>query len=316
MFVENKYYKLYYTIISNAKSRVVDSSCYYEKHHIIPKSLGGTNSRENLVTLTPREHFICHRLLVKFTKGDEKRKMVFALMRLFRSKNSIHSKNITSSDYERLKVLLSNSLKRQWENPDYRENIIEKMKKSWTAERKQEFSKKIKSSWSDPAKRKEASDRSKNYYSNEINRDRLSEIQKTLHKENTDLGKKKSLPGRQNGMYGKTHTEEVKEKLSKLTKERLSNKSYEEIYGKEKAIRLKSDRSKKLKDYIQKNPNVRAGKNNANAKECVITSPSGEVTKTKSLKTFCKENNVSYGCLGAVARGARSDYNGWKVRYV
>ena len=32
---------------------------YYEKHHIQPKSLGGSNKKENLVRLTAREHFIC-----------------------------------------------------------------------------------------------------------------------------------------------------------------------------------------------------------------------------------------------------------------
>jgi hypothetical protein len=38
-FLENKYTKWYFSIISNAQSREV--SGYIEKHHIIPKSLGG-----------------------------------------------------------------------------------------------------------------------------------------------------------------------------------------------------------------------------------------------------------------------------------
>lgn len=38
---------------------------YYEYHHIIPKCLGGLNNNENLVLLTAREHFICHKLLVE-----------------------------------------------------------------------------------------------------------------------------------------------------------------------------------------------------------------------------------------------------------
>lgn len=36
------------------------SQTYTEKHHIIPKSLGGDNSKTNLVVLTGRQHFICH----------------------------------------------------------------------------------------------------------------------------------------------------------------------------------------------------------------------------------------------------------------
>ena len=42
---------------------------YSEKHHIIPKSMGGSNLPDNLVRLTGREHFIAHRLLAKIHGG-------------------------------------------------------------------------------------------------------------------------------------------------------------------------------------------------------------------------------------------------------
>jgi hypothetical protein len=57
------YSKIYNSIIEKAKIRQND--CYVEKHHIIPKCLGGSNEKENLVELTAREHFICHWLLAK-----------------------------------------------------------------------------------------------------------------------------------------------------------------------------------------------------------------------------------------------------------
>lgn len=61
------YLKIYEQIITNAKSlpRKKKNGIYYEKHHIIPKCLGGTNDNENLVLLTAREHFLCHKLLHK-----------------------------------------------------------------------------------------------------------------------------------------------------------------------------------------------------------------------------------------------------------
>lgn len=62
-FQQNKYTKWYFDIISNANSRTITG--YTEQHHIIPKSLGGNNNKENLVNLTGREHFICHWLLTK-----------------------------------------------------------------------------------------------------------------------------------------------------------------------------------------------------------------------------------------------------------
>ena len=41
---------------------------YLEKHHIIPKSLGGTNDASNLVKFTARQHYIAHLLLYKIYK--------------------------------------------------------------------------------------------------------------------------------------------------------------------------------------------------------------------------------------------------------
>ena len=45
-FVENKYTKWYKAIVSQAKSRV--HLIQGEEHHIIPISLGGDNSKENI----------------------------------------------------------------------------------------------------------------------------------------------------------------------------------------------------------------------------------------------------------------------------
>jgi len=80
MYLQNKYTRIYFMIIDRAKSRILDS--YTESHHIIPKSLGGTNDKNNLVNLTAREHFICHLLLPKMTTSESKRKMSFALWAL------------------------------------------------------------------------------------------------------------------------------------------------------------------------------------------------------------------------------------------
>lgn len=76
IFINNKYSKVYWNIITRAKMRV--NTKYVEKHHIIPKCLGGTNKKSNIVELTPKEHYLCHRLLTKMTNGDDKKKMVYA----------------------------------------------------------------------------------------------------------------------------------------------------------------------------------------------------------------------------------------------
>lgn len=55
-----KHYKL---LINKAKTRTLSNDVYVEKHHILPKSLGGSNCLSNIVVLTGREHFIAHMLL-------------------------------------------------------------------------------------------------------------------------------------------------------------------------------------------------------------------------------------------------------------
>lgn len=87
MYLHNKYTRIYFLIIERAKSRKLDS--YTESHHIIPKSLGGSNSAENLVSLTSREHFICHRLLTKITEGEAKRKMCYAMKIMTSDRHSL-----------------------------------------------------------------------------------------------------------------------------------------------------------------------------------------------------------------------------------
>ncbi len=51
MFNNSKYTKWYFSIIENAKLKN-NQTDYMERHHIIPKSFGGKNTKKNLVCLT------------------------------------------------------------------------------------------------------------------------------------------------------------------------------------------------------------------------------------------------------------------------
>lgn len=70
------YQRIYDRIISRAKERKLDELVYRERHHIIPRCMNGTDDEDNLVDLTPEEHYVCHQLLVKMYPGN--RKLVFA----------------------------------------------------------------------------------------------------------------------------------------------------------------------------------------------------------------------------------------------
>lgn len=103
------YKRVYDEIINNAKQRLNDTNTYYERHHIIPKSLGGSNTEDNLVYLTAREHFICHMLLVRFTNGYDRHKMLYAINAMMEMKNSGQQERykISSRFYAQLKSNLT-----------------------------------------------------------------------------------------------------------------------------------------------------------------------------------------------------------------
>jgi hypothetical protein len=79
LFIQNKYYNWYFALIAKARTKTYDD--YSEVHHIIPRSLGGTDDPTNLVRLSYRDHFLCHWLLIKFVITTEaKTKMSYALL--------------------------------------------------------------------------------------------------------------------------------------------------------------------------------------------------------------------------------------------
>lgn len=45
---------------------------YKERHHIIPKCMGGGDKEENLIDLYAKEHFIAHKLLAEENPGNYK----------------------------------------------------------------------------------------------------------------------------------------------------------------------------------------------------------------------------------------------------
>jgi len=106
MYLQNKYTKIYNLIIDRARDREI--SCYAEKHHIIPQSLGGSNDKSNIVKLTAREHFICHLLLTKMVNGPNKSKMYQAAWMMASSTSKTqHRHKVNNRTYEHLRVKMS-----------------------------------------------------------------------------------------------------------------------------------------------------------------------------------------------------------------
>lgn len=92
------YQKIHDNIITNAKARS-DIQGYFEIHHILPRSFGGTDDKENLVKLTGREHFIIHRILAKLHPNSG---MVHAVYKMACTGKDTKYK-VTSRTYEFLR---------------------------------------------------------------------------------------------------------------------------------------------------------------------------------------------------------------------
>ena len=92
----NKYHKWYDQLIDRARNRTIEG--YVERHHIVPKSLGGTNEISNLVALTAREHLIAHMLLPRFV--ENKAPMWLAVYMMMHTQGRKHTGRL----YEQAKI--------------------------------------------------------------------------------------------------------------------------------------------------------------------------------------------------------------------
>jgi len=101
------YQRIYESIIKKAKSenRKKYNGIYYENHHIIPKCLGGSDGKENLVLLTAQEHFICHKLLTYIHPHNTGINYGYYAMVYFPSKFRSKKIKFSGRDYEYAKEL-------------------------------------------------------------------------------------------------------------------------------------------------------------------------------------------------------------------
>lgn len=63
------YDRIYSEFIADRLTKQPVKPDYFEKHHILPKSLGGGNEKSNIIRLTPEDHLFAHLLLAKLHSG-------------------------------------------------------------------------------------------------------------------------------------------------------------------------------------------------------------------------------------------------------
>jgi len=222
----NKYEKWYAAITKRGQERILET--YTEKHHILPRSLGGSNAKSNITYLTAREHFICHWLLIKIYKeGEAYWKMLNAIriMRAENAKQNRYSTKITSRVYENLKeayALLQSQKLKGSNNGMFGKNqsssAKEKISKANTG-RVQPVEEKIKQKQAQVGKKRQP-------FSDEWI-------------ENMAVKKR----GKNNPMYDRTHTSETKQKQREKA---IGRKQSEETIKKKADAIRGTKREKKL----------------------------------------------------------------------
>lgn len=123
------YLRHYNSLIEKAKKRTLEKGVYFEKHHIIPRSEGGSNEPANIVKLTAREHFLAHWLLYRADPENSSRAHSF--WRMCRGRGKVIPENwitVSSRAYEEARLAhsraISSRLKGRKKTPEHITKVI------------------------------------------------------------------------------------------------------------------------------------------------------------------------------------------------
>ena len=135
------YIKHYNLLVEKRKNIIPEG--YTERHHIIPKCMGGTDDASNIVVLTAKEHYVAHHLLYKHYKTSS---LAHAWFSMCRSSDNQERDYITTSMYEQAKVAHSKAISERMSNKPQSEidNWVKKVaSKPKTAEHKAKIGRKM-----------------------------------------------------------------------------------------------------------------------------------------------------------------------------
>ena len=196
-------YEEFINNILETRGRFACGNEYHERHHILPKCLGGNNDEENLIDLFAKEHFEAHRLLALENPDDYK--LVYAWNMMCNSKNSDYK--ITEKEYEEARKHHANAMSGE-NNPNYGKIMSEdqrkKLSESKIGNKHPNWGKHL----SEDTRKKmslAATGKGNPFYGKH-----LSEY----HKKKIS----NAMQGEKNHFYGKHHSEETKKKISEANK--------------------------------------------------------------------------------------------------
>jgi hypothetical protein len=127
------YTKHYNSLILKAQSRPFPEG-YTEKHHIIPRCLGGSNAKANIAILTGREHFVAHLLLRRMYPNHIG--LALAIVRMIydvrRITNSRKYEWVKKECFPKLSEHNKKHALKRWEDTEYQKEMSEMSKRLWS----------------------------------------------------------------------------------------------------------------------------------------------------------------------------------------
>lgn len=190
-----------------------------ERHHILPRCIGGTNDKFNMIYLTPDEHFTAHKLLAKEYPDNDK--LVYALIRMCDG-----HRIVTEEEYESIRIKAAECSSKRFKgtgNPFYGKHHSEEARNKMSAVAKKRT--KEKNSFygkkhSEEARKKMSESHKKQVWvktKDETSAKMIDASELSSYLENGWVRGRlsSSFTGAKNPFYGKHHSEETRKKLSK-----------------------------------------------------------------------------------------------------
>lgn len=106
----------YERLMERARHRTL--SGYVEVHHVMPHCMSGGEEKDNLVQLTPEEHFVAHQLLHKMHPNISG--LAFALMSMTGNPHGQRSNKLYGWIRRKISLAASETRKAMWKDPEYR----------------------------------------------------------------------------------------------------------------------------------------------------------------------------------------------------
>ena len=178
------YKRIYDEFIADRRAKeaaLIASGEYVERHHVVPRSLGGSDEKSNMIALTAADHYFAHECLARIhggkmwaalyfmsQSGTTSAREVFVCRWKYDVARKKYADNMPEhivncgarlvDNEKRLKALaayhatadISAMVKSRYKNPEYYNSWREAQKNAWTDERKQAKREKTKELWKTP----------------------------------------------------------------------------------------------------------------------------------------------------------------------